>query len=208
MTDMFGSAGWRQMRVSDADRERVVDALRLAAGEGRLTLSELGERIAWAYAATTYADIDAVTSDLPPPGTAAPSPAPPGIFPPECIGGTPGAKVSVAFMSGKRRSGWWVVPHLYTVVAVMGRVELDLRYARFGGREVTIRAYALMGEIGIVVPSDIGVDISGVEFMGGFSDLASGPGLPGAPRLKVTSLALMGGGIDIRRKPAKTLYMA
>ncbi|HLH59281.1 MAG TPA: DUF1707 domain-containing protein, partial [Streptosporangiaceae bacterium] len=46
------------MRVSDADRERVVDALRLAAGEGRLTLSELGERIAWAYAATTYADID------------------------------------------------------------------------------------------------------------------------------------------------------
>jgi Domain of unknown function (DUF1707) len=52
-------------RVSDADRERVTEILREGAGEGRLEPHELEERLDAVYAARTFADLDAVTVDLP-----------------------------------------------------------------------------------------------------------------------------------------------
>jgi len=187
------------MRVSDSDRERAADLLREAAGHGRITMDELDERLEVAYAAKTYGDLAAVTRDLPlpaqAPGTAQRAPV-------GRIGGTPGAKFSLAILSGARRAGRWVVPPSYVAVAVMGGVELDLREAQFSQPEVTIHAYTVMGGIEITVPEDVDVDVSGVAFMGGFDHNASGPGVPGAPRLRVLGFALMGG-VEVRRKPLK-----
>jgi Domain of unknown function (DUF1707)/2TM domain len=53
------------LRVSDADRERTAARLRDAAGEGRLDVAELDERLERAYAARTRADLDGLTDDLP-----------------------------------------------------------------------------------------------------------------------------------------------
>ena len=39
------------LRASDADRERVAEVLRAAAGDGRLTLEELDERLDAVFAA-------------------------------------------------------------------------------------------------------------------------------------------------------------
>lgn len=55
-----------EVRAADVDRERVVERLRRAHDEGRLDLSEFDERVAAAYAARTYGDLDALTVDLPP----------------------------------------------------------------------------------------------------------------------------------------------
>ena len=189
------------MRVSDSDRERAADVLREAAGQGRITMDELDERLALAYAAKTYADLAAVTRDLPGPAQA-PSAVQPAMA--GRIGGTPRSKFSVAIMSGARRMGRWVVPRSYVSVAVMGGVELDLREAQFAEPEVTIHAYTLMGGIDITVPEDIDVDVSGIAFMGGFDHNASGPGVPGAPRVRVIGFALMGG-VDVKRKPPKPI---
>lgn len=52
-------------RAADADRERVAQRLRLAVDDGRLSLTEYDDRLRAAYAATTYADLHRVTSDLP-----------------------------------------------------------------------------------------------------------------------------------------------
>ncbi len=188
------------MRVSDADREQAADVLREAAGQGRITFDELDERLGVAYAARTYADLELVTRDLPAAGTAA-SPATPGRFPPDRSGGSPGVRFSLAIMSATRRAGPWVVPPTFVAFALMGGVELDLRQARFSEPEVTIQAYALMGGIEITVPEDIEVDVSGIGIMAGFDHSASGPGIPGAPRLKVIGFALMGG-VDVKRKAA------
>ena len=187
------------MRVSDSDRERAADVLREAAGHGRITMDELDERLEVAYAAKTYGDLAAVTRDLPQPAQA---PGTAQRAPVDRIGGTPGAKFSLAILSGARRSGRWVVPPSYVAVAVMGGVELDLREAQFSQPEVTIHAYTVMGGIEITVPEDVDVDVSGVAFMGGFDHNASGPGVPGAPRLRVLGFALMGG-VEVRRKPLK-----
>ena len=53
------------LRVSDAEREAVVVRLQRAAGEGRLTVEELGDRVGLAYAAQTEAELTTVTADLP-----------------------------------------------------------------------------------------------------------------------------------------------
>jgi hypothetical protein len=192
-----------QLRVSDADREQAAELLRQAAGDGRITFAELDERLAQAHAARTYADLAAVTRDLPGPGVTAHLPAAAGTASADRIGGTPGPSFSVAVLSGARRAGRWVVPARYTAVAVMGGVELDLRQARFAGPVVTIQAFALMGGVSIVVPDDIELDVSGFGFMGGFDHQATGPAAPGAPVVKVTGFAVMGG-VDVRRKPVGT----
>ena len=193
-------SGRAHLRVSDADREQTAELLRQAAGDGRITLGELDERLADAYSARTYADLDTLTADLPGSAPGPLSPVPAGS-PPEPIGGIPGPAFSVAILSGARRAGTWVVPVHYTAVAVMGGVELDLRQARFAGHEVTISAFALMGGITIIAPDNIELDVSGFGVMGGFDHTAAGPGVPGAPRVKVIGCALMGG-VDVRRRPA------
>ena len=202
MTDQPVPADPRQMRAADTDREHTVEVLRRAAAEGRITFEELDDRISQAYAAKTFADLDAVTSDLPGPGVKAPAPATPRYQPPDVPAGTPGTSVSLAIMSGTKRAGPWLVPPDYTAVAIMGGVELDLRDARFTADEVTIRAFCLMGGVSITVSEDIAVDVSGIGIMGGFDHRASGPGAPGAPRLRVVGFALMGG-VDVQRKPAR-----
>lgn len=53
------------MRASDADRQRVVDALQEQTGVGRLTLDEFAQRSSEAYQATTIGDLRKVLADLP-----------------------------------------------------------------------------------------------------------------------------------------------
>jgi len=63
-----------RLRASHADRERVVDVLKVAFVQGRLTKDELDARIGQAFTSKTYADLAAVTADLPPSPAAAPQP--------------------------------------------------------------------------------------------------------------------------------------
>lgn len=209
MTIPDGPADRRNLRVSDAEREHAAEVLRRAAGDGRITFEELDERLTAAYAARTYGELAAVTEDLPEAGPQPPAvtaPMPPAQagprFPETRIGGTPGSAISVAVMSEAHRSGGWVVPPSYTAVAIMGAVSLDLREAQFSGHEMTIQTFALMGGIDIIVDEQIAVDVSGFAFMGGFDHRATGPGLPGAPRLKVVGFAMMGG-VNVQRRPPR-----
>src|SRR5215831_11263470 len=66
---MPGSA---DLRVSDAERERVVERLRAAAGEGRLATEELEDRISDALEARTHGDLEKLLADLPGPRLPAP----------------------------------------------------------------------------------------------------------------------------------------
>ena len=62
------------IRASDREREEVVEALRGHAGEGRLDVGELDERLDAVYAARTRAELEPITADLP--AIAAPAPVP------------------------------------------------------------------------------------------------------------------------------------
>ena len=55
----------RPIRASDNERESVVDVLRDAYTDGRLTLEEFEERTSAAYASKTWTDLRELTGDLP-----------------------------------------------------------------------------------------------------------------------------------------------
>lgn len=57
--------GYGRMRASRADREQVIDALKAAFAQGRLTKDELDERVARALVPLTYAELATLTDDLP-----------------------------------------------------------------------------------------------------------------------------------------------
>ena len=69
-------------RASHTDREQVVGALQAAFVQGRLTADELDERVGRALAARTYADLAALTIDLPADPDRAPVPVSPPPPPP------------------------------------------------------------------------------------------------------------------------------
>ena len=60
--DPLAAAASGHMRASDADRDRVVDALKAAYVYGLLTREELAAHSGQALAARTYADLAAVTT--------------------------------------------------------------------------------------------------------------------------------------------------
>jgi Domain of unknown function (DUF1707) len=59
------AAGHGRLRASHADREQVIDALKAAFVQGRLTKEGLDARAGRALAARTYAELAAVTADIP-----------------------------------------------------------------------------------------------------------------------------------------------
>jgi hypothetical protein len=191
------------LRASDADRERVADVLRQAAGDGRLTMEELDERLDAVYAAKTYAELEPITKDLPAAGSApvqAPAPVQPGDA--QRYGGEPTSSHAIAVLGGFERSGDWVVPKKFSAVAVLGGGEIDLRQARFAEPSVTIDAVAILGGIEIIVPEDATVHVTGIGILGGFEHGASGEGKQGGPQIYITGVALMGG-VEVRRRPPK-----
>jgi hypothetical protein len=75
-----------EMRASDRDRQQVVDRLRSALEDGRLTMDEYMDRMEVAYQAVSYGDLAPLCADLPAsapviagPGTAARASAPPAV---------------------------------------------------------------------------------------------------------------------------------
>ena len=70
------AAGRGRLRASHADREQVVDNLKAAFVQGRLAQDELDARVGQALAARTYAELAALTADLPAEPDRAMSPAP------------------------------------------------------------------------------------------------------------------------------------
>jgi len=190
----------RNLRASDADRERIADVLREAAGDGRLSMEELDERLDAVYAAKTYAELEPITRDLPDPGTSsmpAPPPAPAGD--PARFGGVPTSHTAIAILGGFSRKGDWVAPKTFTAVAILGGGEIDLREARFSDPVTTINVVAILGGIEITVPDDATVRVNGVGIMGGFDHSSSGTGTSGGPTIVVNGAAIMGG-VDVKRR--------
>jgi hypothetical protein len=54
-----------ELRASHEDRDRVVDTLRTAGGDGRLTAEELDARVERALSARTQGELAALVADLP-----------------------------------------------------------------------------------------------------------------------------------------------
>jgi hypothetical protein len=195
-----------RLRISDEERHKVAEILREAAGEGRIDLDELDERLEATYAAKTYADLVPITLDLPahrdqPAGVT--RPAAPGSHSSLVVPG-PASEHHLAIMSGLDRRGVWIVPEHMTVVALMGGANLDMREAKFAAREVVLTVNAFMGGAEIIVSPYVNIVIEGVGIMGGYSgpsSLVRAELDESSPTLRIRGVAIWGG-VSVKRKPA------
>jgi class 3 adenylate cyclase len=182
-----------EVRVSDAERDRVIAFLRKSCGEGLLTLDEFSDRVGDVYSSRTSAELERVTADLPVP----------------VVQDTPGRTPSrsrravrwtISFLSGNSQKGRWRIEGETTAISFMGGCELDLRQAEVVGDHAVINAVAFMGGVDIVVPEGIEVVMNVIPFMGGRScRVKRVPVIPGSPVIEVRGLAFMGG-VSVRSK--------
>ena len=196
---MTGGGDPSQLRIGDAERHQVAEILREAAGEGRLDLDELDQRLEATYAARTYADLVPITFDLPVHGQQpAQAPADQSLVVPG-----PDSENHVAILGGLDRKGVWIVPRRMSVFAMMGGADLDLREAKFAAQEVVIVVNAFMGGAQITVGPHTNVVMEGTGIMGGYSgpDNRTPAELDaGSPTVRVRGVAIWGG-VSVERKP-------
>lgn len=146
------------LRASHADRDRVVEQLRVAAGDGRLSAEELDERLGLALNARTYADLVPLTADLP----AAPDGASTALAPAggaQLAGRVAKDVVKIDCGSGHaRRDGQWVVPRRLEVKVTSGHVRLDFTKAVISEPVLELVAEVRSGHLQIITRPGIAVD--------------------------------------------------
>ncbi len=134
----------------------------MAAGDGRLTAEELDQRLEVALTARTYGELERLLVDLPAvPGDIAAGSAPAAV---------PTAKEFVelrARHSNVQRVGPWVVPQRMAVEARSGNVVLDFTQAVVTRPNLDIRIESRSGNITLVVPHDITVDVDDIVLRSG-----------------------------------------
>lgn len=196
------------LRASDAEREQTADVLRHAAGEGRLTVDELDERLDAAYAAVTHEDLDRLVVDVVVPAdrrdhlqagarAEALRTRDQGRVPVRV--GDDGDHWLVAVMGGVTRKGHWRLARTCHAVNVMGGSDLDLCDVEFADHEVELNVWSIMGGSEIRVPDHMNVKVSDFALMGGNEAKIGDPTPdPGGPVVHIRLISLMGGSTVVR----------
>jgi hypothetical protein len=172
------------LRISDADREAAAQRLHTAMGEGRITLTELEDRLGAVYAARTFAELEPPLADLP---GAAIAPVAPAV--------APVRKESVHLnteMGSIKRTGDWPVPAQLKLTTSMGSIHLDLTETRVPP-EIAVDVSTGMGSVTLVLPPGASADVDGVKTSWGTVSTKV-PHVPtgSGPHLTVTGSAGMG----------------
>lgn len=165
----------RDLRASDADRERVVRVLAEAMADGRLTADEHAERVNRAYSARMLGELAVLTEDL-----LAPSAQPLRLDDSRSV---------AALFGTQRREGRWIVPERLTITAVGGQVVLDLREAVLQGMHSVFITTLLGGTLHMVVPEGVGVVVTGGR--GTTAGRRARP-VPGQPVIEVRAVRVAG----------------
>jgi hypothetical protein len=131
------------LRASHGDRDRVVDALRVAAGDGRLNAGELDTRLERALAAQTLGELAELTADLVPAAD----------------------DVLVVEQHGGKyvKDGQWRVPARIKLRMGGGRVTLDFTRAVITASVLRIDAEMTHGKLFIVSSPGIVIDADGLN---------------------------------------------
>jgi hypothetical protein len=160
--DEIGSfdGGARNLRVSDAEREHVIELLQRATGSGLLDLDEFTRRVDTALAARTRAELNVVLLDLPGlahperPAHVPPRPGPPVRTgaPAPAVGSPIGDHEVRSLLGSASRRGAWDVPAHLVVRIVLGSAELDFTEASIPHEVVEIEMDVVAGSVEMRVP--------------------------------------------------------
>jgi Domain of unknown function (DUF1707) len=174
-----GAVSRRDLRASHEDRDRIVEVLRTSAGDGRLSIEELDERVEAALTARTYGELEALVLDLPAaPGAAAAVPA---ARPKELV------RIECGSSSVRRDSGW-AVPQRMEIRVRSGSVTLDFTQAQVTWPTLQIDAEVHSGSVRLLTKPGIVVDTDDVSVRNGSVRVKApwGPDVPATFRIDVS----------------------
>jgi class 3 adenylate cyclase len=175
-----------ELRASHADRDRVVEVLRTAAGDGRLTADDLDQRLEAALTARTVAELEPLLADL----TAAPPSA------------SARDVVRIALGSGSaKRDGSWVVPRRLEINVRSGSVLLDFRDAVIAVPELRIDAEIGSGTLKLITRPGIVVDADDLTVRSGSATVVPPAGSEAPVELRVLVSGRLGSGSFSARPP-------
>jgi len=185
-----------ELRASHDDRDRVVELLRVSAGDGRLTAEELDERLELAMTARTYGELAKLVTDLPAAGSVAGPPA---------MRAKDVARIDCR-SGDARRDGRWVVPQRLEVKVTSGHVLLDFRDAVITQPELQIDADVRSGHLTLVTKPGIVVDTDDVVLRSGHVKVRA-PWSSDVPELlRVEVSGKIGSGHFVARPPHRTFW--
>jgi hypothetical protein len=185
------------LRASHGDRDRVVDQLRVAAGDGRLTSEELDARLERALSARTHGELAALTEDLPAVRGAGPAAGPKKVLRIERAG------------THVRRDGNWVVPEHIELRVTAGNVVLDFTQAVITLPSLQVNALVRGGNLTLITRPGIVVNSDEVAIIGG-RVYRTEPPEPSVPVLLSVNLSgkVIAGNVRVRppKPPRRTLW--
>ena len=184
------------IHITDGERDRVVALLRLHCTEGRISLDEFSDRAGLAYAATSSAELDRVVYDLPVPWRDEPQPVRYTDERPRLQREKRRRKpmrAIVAVFSESAKRGRFRIDDESAAIAVFGECTVDLSDALIEAPEVTVTAVAVFGEVTVVVPEGIHVELEGIAVFGERRfDVRGERPMPGSPTVVVKAYACFG----------------
>jgi hypothetical protein len=134
------------MRISDAERERVVAQLNTAVSEGRLTLAEFEERVDGVLRSRTYGEVEPYVMDLPGQQIKAPE------------------SVEIRNRSSSlKRQGRWTVPRRLSITTRSGSVKLDFTQAIFASTFVDVVLEAQSSSVELILPTGATADLDSID---------------------------------------------
>ena len=148
------------IRVGHRERDAVVAALQEAAGDGRLSMAELDDRLDAALQAKTYADLDVLVADLSVelPSRALTSALPKAQRPPSAGYSREDPLRLDGGMSSEKRGGVWTVPPFMLINQGLGSVKLNCLEATPAAQLIEIEVSGGAGSIVLVLPDGWAVD--------------------------------------------------
>lgn len=190
-------------------RQQVIARLSECYASDLLEVEELERRLDLAHAAGTVASLDELVADLVPSPVSAPAAStalaplgPVAVDDPRRAGYK---KLRVIMGHVERRSRW-TVPRELEVRVMWGNVELDFREASLGRGVTTIDVSVLMGNIEIILPPSLAVDVDVSSFMANVEERHRIPpdDDPSRPLLRITGAVRLGNLEITTRLPGET----
>jgi hypothetical protein len=192
-----GEIARSELRASHDDRDRVVELLRVSAGDGRLTAEELDQRLELAMTARTYGELARLVADLPAEGSAV-SPAV-----------APRAKdvVRIDTRSGHvRRVDRWVVPNRMEVKVTSGHVLLDFTQAVITQPSLKLDIDVRSGHVRLLTKPGIVVDADDVAIRSGHVRVKAPWGSEVPVQLRIEVSGKVGSGHFVARPRYRTFW--
>lgn len=203
-----GPTGRGGLRVSHEDRDQVAEALRVAAGDGRLTSDELDERLERALTARTFDDLAVLVADLPAAGTSlAPLPGAVAAALPGVAGAAPVKELIRIHITSAQdtRDGRWTVPAQMDLKVSSGSIKLDFTRAVITQPTLHIDAEVKSGHLILVTRPGIAVDLDDVSVKSGQARIYAPWGDTVPVFLRITVAGTCGSGHIVARPPRRSL---